>query len=82
MYFIMSVFLNHYHIILMEKPVILEQVLLLEGYRMTSSGDMVHKGQELVFSLEFLVVGRLRAGGGFWILLNADQSSFDNSLLN
>lgn len=37
---------------------ILEQVLLLQLYHMTSSRHVVPKGQELVFSLEFLVAGR------------------------
>ena len=55
---LISLFLNQFHIILVEKPVILEQVLLLQFCCMTSSRDVVPKGQELVFSLEFLVVGR------------------------
>lgn len=59
MYFIMSFFLNQYHAILIEEPVILEQVLLLHCYHMTSSRGVAPKGQELVLSLEFLVVRRL-----------------------
>lgn len=58
MYFSISLFLNRFHIILMGKLVIVEQVLRLQFCQMTSRRDVVPEGQKLVSSLEFLVAGR------------------------
>lgn len=63
-------FLNDFHKILVEKTVILEQVLLLQFYHMTSSRDVVSRGWELLLSLAIVADRRTWAGGGFWFLLH------------
>lgn len=54
----MSLFLNQFNIILVGKPVVVEQVLLLQSCHVDSSRVVVPEGQKLVFSLEFLVAGK------------------------
>jgi len=67
-----------------EEPVILEQVLLLQFYYMTSSRNVILKGLKLLFSLvsccgkEMSLRSFLDAIGP-WL---CSQSSFNNSLLN